>query len=100
MPALEQLRYVAVEGPIGAGKSTLVARVRRRGVPYERKLDEPYLARLAEAYSRLFLAYDAAPVLVVKTEGLNLVDKPADFALLLQRVTNMRGNREFFNIGA
>jgi hypothetical protein len=39
-------------------------------------------------------------VLVVNSEGLNFVDKPADFALLLQRITNMRGNREFFNIGA
>jgi deoxyadenosine/deoxycytidine kinase len=83
-----------------ASPRTLAARVRRRAVPYERKVDEAYLARLSEAYSRFFLEYDAAPVLVVNSEGLNFVDKPADFALLLQRITNMRGNREFFNIGA
>lgn len=82
-----------------ASARTLVNRVRRRGEEYERGITESYLARLAEAYSRYFLSYDSAPVLVVNSDRVNFVDKPEDFALLLQRVTNLRGSREYFNIG-
>lgn len=83
-----------------ASPRTLVSRVRRRGEEFERGMTETYLARLAEAYSRYFLSYESAPVLVVNSDRVNFVDKPEDFALLLQRVTGMRGNREYFNIGA
>ena len=55
--------------------------------------------RLAESYARFFHQYDAAPVLIVNSEHLNFVDKPADFDLLLQRIAAMRGPREFFSMG-
>jgi deoxyadenosine/deoxycytidine kinase len=83
-----------------ASPRTLSERVRRRGMGYERNLSEPYLARLAEAYSRFFHDYSAAPVLVVNSERLNFVDREEDFALLLRRITEMRGAREYFNLGA
>jgi len=38
-------------------------------------------------------------VLTVNSENLNFVDQPADFVLLLQRITAMRGRREFFSMG-
>lgn len=82
-----------------ASPRTLSARVRRRGEDFERGMTESYLAKLAEAYSRYFLSFEVAPVLVVNSDRVNFVDKPEDFALLLQRVTGMRGNREYFNIG-
>lgn len=83
-----------------ASARTLSERVRRRGMGYERNLSEPYLARLAETYSRFFHDYSAAPVLVVNSERLNFVDREEDFALLLRRITEMRGSREYFNLGA
>lgn len=83
-----------------ASPRTLSERVRRRGMGYERNLSEPYLARLSEAYSRFFHDYSAAPVLVVNSERLNFVDREEDFALLLRRITEMRGPREYFNLGA
>jgi deoxyadenosine/deoxycytidine kinase len=82
-----------------ASPRVLADRVRRRGIPYERGVGEGYLGRLAETYSRFFHDYSAAPVLVVNSERLNFVDKAEDFALLLRRITEMRGSREFFNIG-
>lgn len=78
---------------------TLLSRVRRRGVDYERGVSEEYLADLSEAYSRFFHEYRTSPVLVVNSERLNLVDRPEDFALLLRRITEMRGAREYFNLG-
>lgn len=79
---------------------TLIERVRRRAHAYERPLTDFYLERLSQAYSDFFHHYDAAPVLVVNSENLNFVDNDEDFALLLQRIGEMRGRREFFSMGA
>jgi deoxyguanosine kinase len=78
---------------------TLMARVRRRGMGYERGLSEDYLARVAQAYGRFFHEYSASRLLIVNSKNLNFVDRPGDFALLLRRITEMRGPREFFNLG-
>lgn len=83
-----------------ASPATLVERVRRRGVAYERSIPDEYLVQLAESYARFFHQYDAAPVLTVNSENLNFVDQPGDFDLLLQRVIAMRGPREFFSLGS
>jgi len=78
---------------------TLMARVRRRAASYDRGISEDYLTRLTQAYGRFFHEYDAAPLLIVNSRNLNFVDRPGDFDLLLQRISNMRGAREFFNLG-
>jgi deoxyguanosine kinase len=82
-----------------AAPETLVERVRRRGLAYERSIPDEYLVRLAEAYARFFYQYDAAPVLTVNSDNLNFVDNPADFDLLLSHIAGMRGPREFFSMG-
>ncbi|HEX4884270.1 MAG TPA: deoxynucleoside kinase [Casimicrobiaceae bacterium] len=79
--------------------ATLVERVHRRGVQFERQMPETYLARLAEAYTRFFYQYQEAPVLIVNSERLNFVENPEHFALLTSRIEGMRGQREFFNLG-
>ena len=76
---------------------SLIERVRRRGVAYESPITEDYLARLAESYSRYFYQYDASPLLIVNSEHLNFADQPQDFELLLERIGQMRGGREYFN---
>jgi deoxyguanosine kinase len=82
-----------------AQPSVLVERVRRRALRHERDIGEDYLARLAEAYSRFFYHYDAAPLLIVNSENLNFVDRDPDFELLVSRVRAMRSRREFFSLG-
>jgi deoxyadenosine/deoxycytidine kinase len=82
-----------------AQPETLVDRVRKRGVAMESGISEVYLYRLCESYTRFFYHYDAAPVLIVNTEHLNPVHNDEDFNLLLARIQNMRGKREFFNRG-
>lgn len=78
----------------------LVERVHRRGVQYERAMSEPYLSRIADAYSRFFYAYADAPLLIVNSERLNFVADVQHFELLLSRIAGMRGQREFFNLGS
>lgn len=82
-----------------ASIETLVERVRRRAAPFERGIDEEYLALLAESYARFFYHYTGAPVLIVNSESLNFVDRDADFELLVARMRGMKSRREFFNVG-
>jgi deoxyadenosine/deoxycytidine kinase len=80
-----------------ASVSTLINRVRKRGNPIEHGLDEDYLRRLSEAYTRYFYNYADSPLLIVNSERLNFVDVPEHLDLLVERVNAMRGGREFFN---
>ena len=82
-----------------ASVDTLLARVHKRALRYEQNISDEYLVRLAQSYSDFFYHYDAAPVLVVNSDNLNLVESDEDFALLLQRIRDMRGSREFFSLG-
>lgn len=79
-----------------AQPETLMERVRRKGVDAEKKITEDYLERLAGRYAKFFYQYDASPVFTVNADSLNPVDEEADFRLLLDRLANMRGYREFF----
>ena len=82
-----------------ASPDKLIERVRRRGKPYEKSISEEYLKQLVESYSRFFLHYDAAPVFMVNSDNLNFVEKNQDFELLLERINQMSGGREFFSRG-
>jgi deoxyguanosine kinase len=83
-----------------ARPEVLAERVARRANPIEARLDEDYLAALAESYTRFFHQYEAAPVLTVNTEHLNPIDSETDFRLLLDRIGKLRGRREYFNLAA
>jgi deoxyguanosine kinase len=80
-----------------ASIETLVQRVKRRGNPMEQGIEEDYLRRLSEAYTRYFHNYADSPLLIVNSERLNFVDNREHFDLLLSRIDAMRGGREFFN---
>lgn len=82
-----------------AAPETLVERVRRRAQAYESGISDTYLTRLAQGYSDFFYHYEAAPVLIVNNEHLNFIDGDEDFNLLLKRIDEMRGPREFFSRG-
>ena len=83
-----------------ASTDTLIERVQRRGLRFERNISDEYLVKLANSYGEFFYHYDAAPLLIVNSDNLNFVDHEDDFALLLDRINNMRGSREFFSLGA
>ena len=77
---------------------TLVYRVRKRGLAMESGISEDYLRSLSDAYTRYFYDYHDSPLLIVNSENLNFVDKPAHFEMLIERIGAMRGGREFFNL--
>jgi deoxyguanosine kinase len=82
-----------------AQPATLVERVRRRGVEFERPITAEYLALLADSYNRFFYHFSGVPVLIVNSERLDFAHDDRDLELLIERIGAMRGNREFFNWG-
>ena len=78
---------------------TLVERVRKRSAPFERGIQEEYLALLAERAARFFHHYSAAPVLIVNSKSLNFVERDADLALLAEQLRTMKSRREYFSVG-
>jgi deoxyguanosine kinase len=82
-----------------AAPDTLVDRVHRRGVAYEKNMPEGYLSSLAETYTRFFYQYTASPLLIVNSDRMNFAESPGDLGLLMERIAGMRGAREFFSLG-
>jgi len=80
-----------------ASIDTLIHRLKKRGNPFEVGIDEDYLRRLSESYTRYFYDYSESPLLIVNSERLNFVDNPEHLDLLIEHMTAMRGGREFFN---
>ena len=97
-------RHVTIDAPVPdlviylqAPVEVLLKRIARRGIHYERNIDAAYLQRLSEAYARLFLYYDAAPLLIVNAANINLVDSEQDYQALLEQIRNTRKGVQYFN---
>jgi deoxyadenosine/deoxycytidine kinase len=96
--------HVTVDAPVPdlviylqAPVDVLLKRIARRGIRYERRIDAAYLRRLSEAYARLFLNYDAAPLLIVNAAHINLVDSESDYQALLEQIRSARPGTQYFN---
>jgi deoxyguanosine kinase len=75
----------------------LAERVNQRNISYEQEIPREYLARLADAYRDFFHQYDTSPLLIVNNEKLNITTSDAALDLLVERIMQIRGRREFFN---
>lgn len=82
-----------------ASPEKLLERIKRRGSTYEKNISEDYLHQLSNSYTQFFHQYEKAPVIIVNSENLNFANNTTDFNLLLQRISQMRGAREYFNCG-
>jgi deoxyadenosine/deoxycytidine kinase len=84
---------IYLQTPIDA----LMDRIEERSVSYEQDIPREYIERLANTYSEFFHNYDTSPVLIVNNEKLNILKNPSALDLLLTRVSQIKGQREFFN---
>jgi deoxyguanosine kinase len=80
-----------------AGRETLQQRISRRGIRYEQKIHPDYLLSLADSYSRFFLNYYSAPLLIVNAENLNFLENDEHFALLVKQIRRSGPGRQYFN---
>lgn len=77
--------------------TALAERVEQRNINYEQDIPKEYLERLAEAYSNFFHQYDASPLLIVNNDKLNIATSEVALDMLIERIMQIRGQREFFN---
>ncbi|MGD2056283.1 MAG: deoxynucleoside kinase [Gammaproteobacteria bacterium] len=97
-------RHLQVEAPVPdlviylqAPEDVLLKRIARRGIRYERRIDANFLRRLSEAYARLFLYYEASPLLIVNAANIDLVNSEADYQALIEQIHTVRSGRQYFN---
>jgi deoxyguanosine kinase len=73
-----------------AKPETLLARIRARGVDYEREIDIEYLRALSQAYNTFFFHYEESPLLVVDTSEIDFVNKEEDLQNLIREIRSMK----------
>jgi deoxyguanosine kinase len=75
----------------------LLDRINRRGNPNEKYLTTDYLEKLNEAYSKFFLYYESAPLLIVNAAGINLHDSESDYEMLVDNIMSNPKGKNFLN---
>ena len=80
-----------------ASVDSLLERIARRGIGFERAIDRRYLERLTDAYARFFHEYDEGPLLIVNASQIDPINSDADYAQLYQQIEKTTGGRHFFN---
>src|SRR5437773_739207 len=79
-----------------ASPDVLMARIGRRGRPYERDMERDYIRQLNEAYNHYFFHYLEAPLLVVNTNGIDFVNNSDDFEDLMSRIVSHRQGTVYY----
>ena len=80
-----------------ASVDSLLDRIARRGIGFERAIDRQYLERLTDAYARYFHAYDDGPLLIVNASQIDPISSAADYELLFRQIERTTGGRHFYN---
>ena len=80
-----------------ASPDRLLERIDRRGINAERLIDRQYLEQLNEVYSEFFLYYDAAPLLIVNANEIDLAQGDRDYEQLVDYMLNIKKGRHYFN---
>jgi deoxyguanosine kinase len=80
-----------------ASVDRLLERIDRRGVAAERSISRHYLESLNEVYSEFFLYYDAAPLLIVNANQIDLINRDEDFVQLVDYALDIKAGRHYFN---
>ncbi len=89
VPKPDLVVYLQISAP------TLLRRIAREGSPLEKAISEKYLEDLVEAFDFFFFNYQAAPLLVVKSDDLDLASE-ADLRDVIDQVAQMKRTPLFY----
>lgn len=81
---------------LDASPAVLRERLRRKGVPSERRIHSGYTEQVCEAYRYFYGHYSASRLLVVDTDAIDFVGNPAERELLLNRILAPVYGREHY----
>jgi deoxyadenosine/deoxycytidine kinase len=80
-----------------ASTDLLLERIRKRGRQVEGEISEAYLAEVNKAFNYYFFHYDATPLLVIDTNGIDFVKEEADLDDLVEKIRGMeRGGVQYY----
>ena len=74
---------------------TLLKRIAKEGSVLEKNISEKYLEDVIEAFDYFFFNYQAAPLLVVKADGLDF-DREGDIIDLLDKIKKMKKKSMYY----
>jgi deoxyguanosine kinase len=69
-----------------ASTQTLLNRIRKRNLPFERSVDSEYIESVNKAYDYFFFHYTDTPLLVVKTDEIDFVNNSRQFDDLIDQI--------------
>ena len=72
-------------------------RITKRGNINEQYLTLDYLERLNDAYSRFFLDYNEAPLLIINAADINLESNESDYESLITQIMSNPKGKTFIN---
>ena len=93
---LQELRQQDMFAPVRVSDSML-ERIARRGIRYEKHIEPPYLEKLIDAYTRYFHQYSASPLLIVNAATIDPVSDSRDFEELFEAIRRTQRGRHYFN---
>lgn len=77
--------------------NVLMDRIANRGVPYERAIDEEYLARLVSAYTHFFYNFEQAPLVIVNAAEIDIANNDEDYEELFRQLQGISKGRHYLN---
>ena len=75
----------------------LLERINKRGNPDEKFLTVDYLERLNDAYSKFFLYFENAPLLIINASDIDLEDGGSDYDMLINKIMSGPRGKNFIN---
>ncbi len=82
----EQIPAPSLVVYLRATTDTLMRRIAFRDRSYERQMERDYIDALRQAYDHFFADYAAAPLLVIDTDGIDIVQDPGARTVVIMRI--------------
>ncbi|MGO8734935.1 MAG: deoxynucleoside kinase [Terriglobia bacterium] len=80
---------------------TLRKRIEKKGVPFEDRISDEYLAAVVNAYEHFFFHYKSSDLLVIDTSEIDFVDRSEHLQEVLQRLSQpVKGTQYFLPLGS
>lgn len=79
-----------------ADTDTLLRRIKQRGRPFEKEINDDYLAAVNEAYNHFFFRYTDTPLLVINTSDIDYVHRREDLDDLLKQIKSMKQGTRYY----
>ncbi len=79
-----------------ASTEILSQRIRKRKKPYEKGITLDYIEELNRAYNQFFFHYDASPLLIISTSGVDFTRSPEEVTQLAREIMRAKEGMQYY----